>query len=109
MIQRRTFVLALPALLALPASARAQIVHTRGLDFDQFVTELWTDAQAKGINRTTFAKAFADVTPDSRVIATTKKQPEYNKPAGAYVTSIASATNAREGLKKEAQWRQTFD
>ncbi len=117
MIPRRTVVLApilaLPALAlaqsALTTPAQAQAVHTRGLDFDQFVTELWKDAQAKGITRTTFAKAFADVTPDARVIATTKKQPEYGKPAGAYVTSIASATNAREGLKKEAQWRPTFD
>lgn len=113
MIPRRAFVLSLPALAlaksALTTSAQAQMVHTRGLDFDQFVTELWTDAQAKGINRTTFAKAFADVTPDSRVIATTRRQPEYNKPAGAYVTSIASATNMKEGLKKEAQWRATFE
>src|ERR1051326_8655423 len=109
MIPRRTFVLSLPALLALPTLARSQVVPNRGLDFDQFVTDLWKDAQAKGITRTTFAKAFADVTPDSRVIATTKKQPEYNKPAGAYVTSIASSTNMKEGVKKEAQWRPTFE
>ncbi|AMN42442.1 lytic murein transglycosylase [Rhodoplanes sp. Z2-YC6860] len=108
MISRRTFALSLPA-LALATSAQAQIVHTRGLDFDQFVTELWKDAQAKGITRITFAKAFADVTPDARVIATTKKQPEYNKPAGAYVTSAASVTNLKEGQKKETQWRQTLD
>ena len=109
MISRRTVVLALPGLIALVAPAPAQVVHNRGLDFDQFVTELWKDAQAKGISRTTFAKAFADVTPDARVIATTRKQPEYNKPAGAYVNAIASATNMKEGLKKEAQWRPTFE
>jgi hypothetical protein len=51
---------------------------------------------------------YTDVTPDARVIATTRTQPEYNKPAGAYVTSIASATNVKEGLRKEAQWRPTF-
>src|SRR5258708_22508871 len=106
MIPRRPFVLSLPA-LAFATSARAQIVHTRGLDFDQFVTELWTDAQAKGITRTTFAKAFADVTADARVIATTRKQPEYNKPAGAYVTSITSVTSMKQAQKKETQWRQT--
>src|ERR1041384_1595961 len=108
MIPRSLAALALLVLFALPP-AQAQVVHTRSLDFDQFVTELWKDAQAKGISRTTFAKAFADVTPDPRVIATTKKQPEYNKPAGAYVNSIASAANTREGLKKEAQWRPTFE
>jgi membrane-bound lytic murein transglycosylase B len=109
MILRSLTALALFALLALPAPVRAQVVHTRGLDFDQFIAELWKDAQAKGISRITFAKAFADVVPDPRVIATTKKQPEYNKPAGAYVTSIASAQNAKEGLRKEAQWRPTFE
>ena len=109
MISRRTVVLALPGLIALVAPAPAQLVHNRGLDFDQFVTELWKDAQTRGISRTTFAKAFADVTPDARVIATTRKQPEYNKPAGAYVNAIASATNMKEGLKKEAQWRPTFE
>src|SRR4051794_34091139 len=107
MILRIITALALFALMALPA--QAQVVHTRGLDFDQFIAELWKDAQAKGISRTTFAKAFADVVPDPRVIATTRKQPEYNKPAGAYVNSIASAQNAKEGIKKEAQWRPTFE
>ena len=72
------------------ASAQAQAVHTRGLDFDQFVAELWKDAQTKGITRGTFNNAFQGVAPDPRVIATTKRQPEYAKPAGAYVTSIAS-------------------
>src|SRR5215212_3174078 len=108
MILRSITALALLVLIALPP-AQAQVVHTRSLDFDQFTAELWKDAQAKGISRTTFAKAFADVVPDSRVIATTKKQPEYNKPAGAYANSIASPLNAKNGLKKEAEWRPTFD
>lgn len=107
MILRSLTALALFVFIALPA--QAQVVHTRGLDFDQFIAELWKDAQAKSISRTTFAKAFADVVPDPRVIATTRKQPEYNKPAGAYINSIASAQNAKEGLKKEAQWRPTFE
>src|SRR5712691_7806375 len=78
-------------------------------DFNKFLAELWKDAQAEGITRKTFDLAFAGVTPDPRVIATTKRQPEYNKPAGAYVNSIASAQNAKEGLRKEAQWRPTFE
>src|ERR1044071_6339722 len=95
--------------LAAVASARAQVVHTRGLDFDQFIAELWKDAQKKGIARGTFNTAFQGVTPDPRVIATTKRQPEAAKPAGAYVTSIASPLNAKNGLKKEQDWRSTFD
>ncbi|MEI8152015.1 MAG: lytic murein transglycosylase [Hyphomicrobiales bacterium] len=91
------------------SSAQAQLLKPRGVQFDQFVADLWKDAQAKGISRGTFARAFDGVTPDPRVIATTTKQPEYNKPAGLYVNQIASPANANEGRKKEVQWRSTFD
>src|SRR3954467_5320034 len=90
------------------ASAQAQTATPNNAQFDQFVADLWKDAQAKGISRATFAKAFDGVTPDPRVIATTKKQPEYGKPAGLYVSQIASPLNARQGLKKEAEWRATL-
>ena len=38
-----------------------------------------------------------------------QEQPEYNKPAGAYVNQLASPLNAKTGLRKEAEWRTTFD
>jgi membrane-bound lytic murein transglycosylase B len=100
---------ALAVMLALAPAARAQQFTPNSVEFDRFVADFWKDAQAAGITRTTFAKAFNGVTFDARVIATTKRQPEYNKPAGAYVTSIASAHNATTGLRKELEWRQTFD
>jgi lytic murein transglycosylase len=90
-------------------AAHAQAPSPPDPGFQKFLAELWKDAQAKGITRKTFDNAFVGVTPDPRVIATTKRQPEYNKPAGAYVNSIASPLNARNGLKKEAEWRSTFD
>ena len=43
------------------------------------------------------------------MIATTKRQPEYNKPAGAYVNSDRLAAACASGLRKEAEWRTTFD
>jgi membrane-bound lytic murein transglycosylase B len=100
---------ALLFILGLAVSAQAQVFKPNSVQFDEFVAELWKDAQAKGITRATFARAFNGVTPDPRVMATTKRQPEYNKPAGAYVNSIASPLNARNGLKKEIEWRTTFD
>src|SRR4029079_18233997 len=96
-------------LVAFAISAQAQAQAPRDPAFEKFLAELWKDAQAKGIARTTFDRAFAGVTPDPRVIATTKKQPEYNKPAGLYVNQIASPVNAKTGLRKEAEWRATFD
>src|SRR5262245_26077622 len=103
---------AFAAALALACAALAQpSPRPEPVDpgFQKFLNELWKDAQAKGITRKTFDLAFAGITPDPRVIATTKRQPEYNKPAGAYVNSIASPQRAAVGLKKEAEWRSTFD
>ena len=110
MILRAVLALAFATILA--AGAQAQPSPTPAAsnpDFDKFIAELWPDAKAKGITRATFSLAFAGVTPDARVIAATKRQPEYNKPAGDYVNSIASPARAAAGLKKEAQWRDTLD
>jgi peptidoglycan lytic transglycosylase B len=94
---------------ALASPAQAQLVKPNSVQFEQFVADLWPDAQAKGITRGTFIRAFDGVTPDPKVIATTKKQPEYGKPAGLYINQIASPANAAEGRKKEAQYRSVFD
>jgi lytic murein transglycosylase len=101
----RTLLLAFVVALASPVHAQQRVADPA---FQKFLAELWTDAQAKGISRATFDRAFAGVVPDPRVIATTKKQPEYNKPAGRYVTQIASIDNARQGLRMEARWRDTL-
>ncbi len=76
--------------------------------FDAFLQELWPDAQANGITRATFDKAFAGLTPDARVIALTRKQPEYGKPVGDYVNAIASKARIEQGTRKAAQWAKTF-
>ena len=105
----RGLALVLMLVAGLASVAQAQLVKPNSVQFEQFVADLWKDAQAQGISRATFVRAFDGVTPDPRVIAATKKQPEYNKPAGAYVNQIASPGNAAEGRKKELQWRTTFD
>src|SRR4029079_10691838 len=96
---------ALPALIlvAFTISAQAQAPAPRDPAFEKFLAELWKDAQGKGITRGTFDKAFAGVAPDPRVIATTKKQPEYNKPAGLYVNQIYSPVNAKTGQHKATE------
>src|ERR671921_972740 len=99
MILRALAVLAFIVVCA--GSVQAQQPAPRDTAFEKFLAELWKDAQVKGITRATFDRAFAGLTPDPRVIATTKKQPEYNKPAGLYVNQIASPLNAKTGLRKE--------
>jgi membrane-bound lytic murein transglycosylase B len=74
-----------------------------------FEAALWPDAQAKGITRATFDLALKGVTPDPRVIAATKRQPEYGKPVGAYVNDIVSRSRITNGQRKAKEWAKTFD
>ncbi|MEM3019199.1 MAG: lytic murein transglycosylase, partial [Candidatus Bathyarchaeia archaeon] len=39
----------------------------------------------------------------------TRRQPEYGKPAGEYVNSIASPARIKAGLRKAEEWRTTLD
>ena len=90
------------ALCCAPARAQEQ-------SFAAFEAELWPDAQAKGITRATFDLALKGVTPDPRVIAATKRQPEYGKPVGAYVNAIVSRGRIANGQRKAKEWAKTFD
>ncbi len=94
---------------ALLAPAAAQPAGPADNNFSAFLGELWNDAKAQGISRATFDRAFAHVTPDPRVIAATRRQPEYGKPAGAYVNAMATAQRAALGVRKEVEWRASFD
>jgi membrane-bound lytic murein transglycosylase B len=77
--------------------------------FAAFEGALWPDAQAKGVTRATFDLALNGVTPNPRVIAATKRQPEYGKPVGAYVNDIASRGRIANGQRKEKEWAKSFD
>lgn len=77
--------------------------------FAAFVKELWPDAKAKGITRANFELAMRSVTPDNRVIAATKRQPEYGKPVGAYINSLASKGRAERGLRKAQEWAKVLN
>jgi lytic murein transglycosylase len=77
--------------------------------FAAFVAELWPDAQAKDITRASFDTAMRGVTPDPRVIAATKRQPEYGKPVGAYVNDIVSLGRIQRGGDKAREYAKTLD
>ncbi len=77
--------------------------------FTAFEAQLWPDAQAKGITRATFDRALKGVTPDPRVIAATKRQPEYGKPVGAYVNDAVSGGRIVRGQAKAKEWTKLFD
>ena len=101
------YVCALAIFLALCANpARAQ---TAEQSFAAFVKDLWPDAQAKSIGRMSFDLALKGVTPDQRVIAATRRQPEYGKPVGDYVNSIVSPGRIARGRAKAKEFARTFD
>lgn len=102
MINRLAALIFVLVCVCAPALAQEQ-------SFAAFVTELWPDAQAKGITRATFDTAMKGVTPDQRVINATTRQPEYGKPVGDYVNGAVSARRIALGQRKAQEWSKTFD
>ncbi|HKS86065.1 MAG TPA: lytic murein transglycosylase [Pseudolabrys sp.] len=77
--------------------------------FSAFTADLWPEAKAKGVTRATFDVALRGVTPDQRVIAATRRQPEYGKPFGDYVNAIVSNRRIADAQLKAREWAKTFD
>jgi membrane-bound lytic murein transglycosylase B len=76
--------------------------------FDAFLVTLRAEAAAQGISNATFEAALTGVTPDGRVLAATRRQPEYGKPFGAYMESIVAPSRIAIGQRKLAQWSDTL-
>ncbi len=103
------FALILSIVALSPSLAAAQCEPAECAAAETFLRELWPDAQARGITRATFDKAFAGYSADPRIIAATRREPEYGKPIGAYVASIASKARIEAGAAKAAQWAAVLD
>jgi membrane-bound lytic murein transglycosylase B len=82
--------------------------HAQAASFDALQHELWPAARQQGVSRATFDLAFRGLTPDPRIIAVTKREPEYGKPAGAYIEAMASGSRIANGQRKLVQWADTF-
>jgi lytic murein transglycosylase len=100
------------ALATSGAPARADPIAdaaASGARVDAFLDALWADAQKRGITRATFDQALAGFTPDTRVIAATRREPEYGKPVGLYVDAVASKSRIATGAAKATQWAAALD
>jgi membrane-bound lytic murein transglycosylase B len=73
-----------------------------------FIEALWPDANASGITRNTFDAALDGISLDPRVVAATQRQPEYGKPFGVYVDTVASPARISSGRARASVWRDTF-
>jgi membrane-bound lytic murein transglycosylase B len=78
-------------------------------DFGHFVTSLWPQAHARGVSRATFDAAFNGVTPDPDVIERTKKQAEFVKPIGDYLSTAVSAKRIEKGQTKAREWKEILE
>jgi membrane-bound lytic murein transglycosylase B len=77
--------------LVLAGSARADA------GFDRWVRDFWPTAQAAGISRVTYERAFRGLTPDPEVLEKAAYQPEFVKPLWDYVSSAASDKRVATG------------
>ena len=73
----------------IPLPVQAQDASQAG--FQRFVQGLWPAAKARGVSRATFEEAFRGVEPDAKIVALTKKQPEFVRPIWDYINGALSA------------------
>lgn len=69
-------------------------------DYTRYVTSIWPKAQATGVSRATYDKAFAQLTPDPHILTKPKQQPELERPVWEYLNQIVS--EKRFNLGREA-------
>jgi lytic murein transglycosylase len=70
---------------------------------DQAGFEGWKQgflARHGGVRRDAYARELAGLTPDAAVIRLDGNQPEFSRPAGAYIQSAASATRIAQGRQR---------
>jgi len=77
--------------------------------FRSFFSELWPDAQKRGVSRATFDNAVRGIAPDEEVLRLTKSQPEYNRPIGDYLKNRLTANLLAGGKKNAEKWENTLE
>lgn len=98
--------LAFLALVLSLASVRAEC--QTGNSFAAFLAGLRPEAARQGITQATFDAAFAGLTSDPNVLGAMRHAPEYGKPFGPYLASLASPSRIAVGLRKSAQLAATL-
>jgi len=88
------------------ASVRAEC--QTGNSFAAFLAGLRPEAARQGITQATFDAAFAGLTSDPNVLGAMRHAPEYGKPFGPYLASLASPSRIAVGLRKSAQLAATL-
>lgn len=77
-------------------------------DFADLQRQLWPEAERLGITREVFDAAFVNLSPDPKVLALTKKQPEYLTPVARYLGSRLEGGSVSAGRRRLAEWSTTL-
>ncbi len=81
--------------------ARAQTAPEQS--FQTFISDLWPQAQQRGVSRDLFVAAFEGMTADEAVIAKSRRQPEFTKPLQDYLASAVSPARIQTGAARAAE------
>ncbi len=97
--------IALLACLALASASVAPLAAERpAASFQAFVASLRPEAERRGVPAALFDATFAGMTPDPGVAAMTRRQPEFVKPIGAYLTAQVTAARIARGRALATRW-----
>jgi len=99
---RRLSALALGALLSLGSLAPAWANSA------DFVRSLWPQAEARGVSRSAFEKAFASYSYQPKVMELTRKQPEFSQTVQQYLAKRVTDGQASKGRAMRKEWNQTL-
>ena len=100
---RRSFALGGAALIV---SAAAGPAFARSVD--AFVDSVWVQAKARGVPRKVFDAAMGSFQPLDKVMALTRKQPEFTSTVADYVGKRVTDKQAATGQGKQGEWAQTL-
>lgn len=72
--------------------------------FDAYIQKLWPQAQARGVSRAVFDRAFAGVTLSRAVLRPARQQAEFVKPIWGYLTGSVSPQRINKGRALARQY-----
>lgn len=74
----------------------------------EFVSALWPKAKARGVSRRAFDAALGDFRPLDKVMALTRKQPEFTSTVADYMGKRVTDGRIGKGRSERAEWAQTL-
>jgi membrane-bound lytic murein transglycosylase B len=90
----------LASCIVLAANASTKKISARDRAFRDYVGSLRPLAEARGVSRKTFDRAFAGVAFDAKVVAETTRQAEFVRPIWEYIAAAVSPERAKRGREK---------